>query len=87
MDASFAHPRVGDASVMLKEHIGTTFIHFGPSSVTSVLPPRAHGDASRAFFRTSTGHFGMIALSKEVKKGMAVTAFENRSFLYSFYLV
>ena len=39
-DASLAHPRVGDASVMLKEHIGTTFSHSGPSSVTLVFPPR-----------------------------------------------
>ena len=40
-DASLAHQTVRVASVMLKEHIGTTFNHFGPSSVTSGFPPRA----------------------------------------------
>ena len=35
------HPRVEDAFVMCKEHVRSTCNHFGPSLVTSVLPPRA----------------------------------------------
>ena len=50
---------VNIVSIMLKEHMGSSGSHFGPSSVTSTLPPRA---ARRPTVTTSQHFLGLHTL-------------------------
>ena len=52
-EACLQPPKVGYASVMLKEHVGSSFDHLGPSLVTSISPPRA----ARRLTVTPAGRF------------------------------
>ena len=51
-------PAVAAPGMMLKEHMGSSVNHFGPSSMTSTLPPRAARrptvTTSRQFLRLHT---------------------------------
>ena len=61
VEASLQPPRVGDASVMLNEDMGSSDNHFGSSLVTSTFAARsaarsaaAHGDDFTARFSDFT---------------------------------
>ena len=61
VEACLQPPRVGDASVMLNEDMGSTGNHFSSSLVTSTFAARsaarraaAHGDDFTAFVRLHT---------------------------------
>ena len=58
VEACLQPPRVGDASVMLNEDMGSSGNHFGSSLVTSTFAAArsaaAHGDDFTAFLRLHT---------------------------------
>ena len=59
-EACLQSPEVGDASVMLKEGVGSTCNHFGSSWVTSTLPPRV----ARRLTVTTSQRFSGLHTSK-----------------------
>ena len=86
-EACLQPPEVGNASVMLKEGIGSTCNHFGSSWVTSTLRAAAYGDEFTALFRSSHEQNATTVSSFELKEG-GTRPHSSRSFiLYGYYIV
>ena len=90
-EACLQPPRVGDASVMLNEDMGSSGNHFGSSLVTSTFAAArsaaAHGDDFTAFLRLHTLvtflHLLLFPILIEDPEGNMVRSVD----LYSFYIV
>ena len=92
-EACLQRQKVGGASVVHTEGIGSSCNHFGSSwdlgdfAFAAALRAAAHGDASRLIFRQSTDDLSSIVASSELKE-CGTRLYSSRSFiLYRFYIV